>query len=117
MPCAMITPCSLLLRASKACGSARSHCSTIPLRCGRMLRDHGGRTPFTSWSLPTHGGFPSNVHGEDRLSKSASHCAWCCAQERRQVPAFCNMRTLYLRNVPDEVVDRLERMAKREGTS
>jgi Antitoxin FitA-like, ribbon-helix-helix len=27
------------------------------------------------------------------------------------------MRTLYLRNVPDEVVDRLERMAKREGSS
>ena len=27
------------------------------------------------------------------------------------------MRTLYLRNVPDEVVGRLERMAKREGTS
>ena len=27
------------------------------------------------------------------------------------------MRTLYLRNVPDEVVNRLERMAKREGIS
>jgi hypothetical protein len=27
------------------------------------------------------------------------------------------MRTLYLRNVPDEVVQRLERMAKYEGTS
>jgi hypothetical protein len=27
------------------------------------------------------------------------------------------MRTLYLRNVPDEVVERLERMAKLEGTS
>jgi len=27
------------------------------------------------------------------------------------------MRTLYLRNVPDEVVERLERMAKYEGTS
>jgi hypothetical protein len=27
------------------------------------------------------------------------------------------MRTLYLRNVPDEVVERLERMAKSEGTS
>ena len=27
------------------------------------------------------------------------------------------MRTLYLRNVPDEVVERLERMAKHEGTS
>jgi hypothetical protein len=31
--------------------------------------------------------------------------------------ALCNMRTLYLRNVPDEVVERLERMAKLEGTS
>jgi plasmid stability protein len=27
------------------------------------------------------------------------------------------MRTLYLRNVPDEVVERLERLASREGTS
>jgi hypothetical protein len=27
------------------------------------------------------------------------------------------MRTLYLRNVPDEVVDRLERLAKLEGSS
>lgn len=30
---------------------------------------------------------------------------------------FCNMRTLYLRNVPDEVVERLERLAEREGMS
>ncbi|WP_369253380.1 hypothetical protein [Geodermatophilus amargosae] len=27
------------------------------------------------------------------------------------------MRTLYLRNVPDDVVDRLERLAVREATS
>lgn len=27
------------------------------------------------------------------------------------------MRTLYLRNVPDEVVDRLQRMARRQGIS
>jgi plasmid stability protein len=27
------------------------------------------------------------------------------------------MRTLYLRNVPDEVVERLERMAARQGMS
>jgi plasmid stability protein len=27
------------------------------------------------------------------------------------------MRTLYLRNVPDEVIERLERLAAREGTS
>ncbi len=31
--------------------------------------------------------------------------------------AFCNMRTLYLRSVPDEVVERLERLAASEGTS
>lgn len=31
--------------------------------------------------------------------------------------ALCNMRTLYLRNVPDEVVDRLERLALREAMS
>jgi hypothetical protein len=31
--------------------------------------------------------------------------------------ACCNMRTLYLRNVPDEVVDRLERLAERDKTS
>jgi len=31
--------------------------------------------------------------------------------------AYCNMRTLYLRNVPDEVVHRLETLARREGLS
>lgn len=31
--------------------------------------------------------------------------------------AFCNMKTLYLRNVPDAVVERLERLAQREGIS
>lgn len=31
--------------------------------------------------------------------------------------AWCNMRTLYLRNVPDEVVRRLQRLADRDGTS
>jgi hypothetical protein len=33
------------------------------------------------------------------------------------VLAFCNVRTLYLRNVPDEVVERLERLAAGEATS
>lgn len=38
---------------------------------------------------------------------------------QRAVPllALCDMRTLYLRNVPDEVGERLERMAAREGMS
>jgi plasmid stability protein len=31
--------------------------------------------------------------------------------------AFCNMKTLYLRNVPDDVVERLERLAARDATS
>lgn len=31
--------------------------------------------------------------------------------------AFCDMRTLYLRNVPDEVVERLERLAAHDKTS
>ena len=31
--------------------------------------------------------------------------------------ASCNMGTLYLRNVPDDVVERLSRLAARDGTS
>lgn len=31
--------------------------------------------------------------------------------------AYCNVKTLYLRNVPDEVVRRLQQLADRDGTS
>jgi hypothetical protein len=31
--------------------------------------------------------------------------------------AFCNMRTLYLRNVPEDVLRRLQKIADRDGTS
>lgn len=31
--------------------------------------------------------------------------------------AYCNMRTLYLRGVPEDVVERLERLAARERVS
>lgn len=31
--------------------------------------------------------------------------------------ALCDMRTSYLRNVPDDVVHRLEQLAARDGTS
>jgi len=31
--------------------------------------------------------------------------------------ALCDVRTLYLRNVPDDVGERLERLAGREGIS
>ena len=35
----------------------------------------------------------------------------------RSLLAYCDMRTLYLRNVPDDVVARLERLAARDATS
>jgi hypothetical protein len=38
-------------------------------------------------------------------------------QKARVLLAFCDMRTLYLRNVPDDVIARLERIAAREGSS
>lgn len=31
--------------------------------------------------------------------------------------ALCDMKTLYLRNVPPEISERLERLAEREGMS
>ncbi len=34
-----------------------------------------------------------------------------------EILTFCDMRTLYLRNVPDDVVGRLEQLAARDGTS
>lgn len=39
------------------------------------------------------------------------------SQIERMMLAFCDMKTLYLRNVPDEVGERLERLAAREGLS
>lgn len=36
---------------------------------------------------------------------------------RCQPLAFCNMRTLYLRNVPDDIVAKLEGLAKQAGMS
>lgn len=44
-----------------------------------------------------------------------------CVGGRTQIAtdllAYCDMRTIYLRNVPDEVVERLERLAARERMS
>jgi len=39
------------------------------------------------------------------------------SHECRDLLALCNMKTLYLRNVPDDVSRRLEALAKREGMS
>ncbi len=38
-------------------------------------------------------------------------------RRRRFLLAFCHMKTLYLRNVPDEVSAGLEALAAREGLS
>jgi plasmid stability protein len=39
------------------------------------------------------------------------------SQNAADLLAYCNMKTLYLRNVPDDVGERLERLAAREGMS
>lgn len=39
------------------------------------------------------------------------------SQVASRLLAFCDIRTLYLRNVPDDVGERLERLAAREGMS
>lgn len=39
------------------------------------------------------------------------------SQNAAEVLAYCDMKTLYLRNVPDEVGEKLERLAAREGLS
>jgi len=38
-------------------------------------------------------------------------------RNRRSALAFCDMKTLYLRNVPDDVSERLASLAAREGLS
>jgi len=63
---------------------------------------------------PTHGrleertGVSSTADGVG-VRRSGAVACWLLA--------LCNMRTLYLRNVPDDVVRRLERLAARDGTS
>ena len=42
---------------------------------------------------------------------------WCRFHYDINMLALCDMRTLYLRNVPDVVVERLERLAARDATS
>lgn len=46
------------------------------------------------------------MRGRSRLSQNAA-----------PLLALCDMKTLYLRNVPDDVGARLERLAAREGLS
>jgi hypothetical protein len=38
-------------------------------------------------------------------------------QRATRLLASCNEKTLYLRNVPDDVIERLERLAARDATS
>lgn len=39
------------------------------------------------------------------------------SHQSRNMLAFCDMKTLYLRNVPDDVSERLASLAAREGLS
>lgn len=56
----------------------------------------------------------------DRLSGGAAtsqHLTWRVFGPASAELALCNMKTLYLRNVPDDVVERLERLAALDATS
>ncbi len=64
---------------------------TIRARRGRL--DGAAKWTCSSWSFPH---------------------PWQIAS---RLLAYCHMRTLYLRNVPDDVVARLERLAARDATS
>jgi hypothetical protein len=51
------------------------------------------------------------------IHSSAVHFKDCSRRFASSLLALCDMRTLYLRNVPDDVVERLERLAARDATS
>jgi plasmid stability protein len=65
----------------------------------------------------------SHLGGGDRrmLAELGEQCHRRRYQEARQLASYllasCDMRTLYLRNVPDDVVERLQRLAARDATS
>lgn len=59
-----------------------------------------------SRNSPTRAGSLARCLAQSSLSQSAA-----------QTLVFCDMKTLYLRNVPDEVGEQLERLAAREGMS
>lgn len=42
---------------------------------------------------------------------------YICRCFANELLALCNMKTLYLRNVPEDVVRRLQLLADRDGTS
>lgn len=62
-------------------------------------------------------------HDRGRADPRLAECAlrvWAVGERdgaAGMMPAFCDMKTLYLRNVPDDVVERLERLAARDATS
>src|SRR5688572_21888041 len=57
---------------------------------------------------------PSSTTSTPSSTRDAASALW---HKRRVLLALCDMRTLYLRNVPDEVSERLAVLAAREGMS
>lgn len=82
-------------RAPTVCWTCRSRCSA----------EIGGSA--------TGGVMANRGDARDRRSRRALKVSQLAARSL----ALCDMRTLYLRNVPDEVGERLERLAAREGLS
>jgi hypothetical protein len=68
--------------------------------------------------LPLASKHDLGVHGKRSLEPETNRAAGTeVRRDASDLLAFCDMRTLYLRNVPDDVVERLERLAARDATS
>ncbi len=93
-----------IVRQITSCGSpaAESH------RCS------ASRAPPAPARLTAASRLPQVGHSPCKPRKAAK--AGPCRGASRLL-AFCDMATLYLRGVPDDVVERLKRLAEREGSS
>src|SRR5664280_3354477 len=60
---------------------------------------------------------PGSAPSPDRLCCRVLRLGIATCRHASFLLALCHMRTLYLRNVPDDVVERLERLAARDATS
>jgi hypothetical protein len=80
-----------------------------------VIRKHSTRD--AGQRLPDHGvGWEGRAPRQVTASRDGAE-PFRPRRDASQVLASCNVKTLYLRNVPDEVVARLQRLAARDATS
>lgn len=94
-----------------------SDSACLPLRYGTGPRAFDREGP--TQALASRRG--PGAHTDKGTARRVARAARTSAQRSRRVAKFalasCNMKTLYLRNVPDDVVRRLQRLAEADATS